>query len=101
MPGARFVHTAPPDNITGHWTGIDHPLSNGNPNALLLVTQNYNPGGGAGAYNDRAIGVWYRSGAKKWAIINQTITGIPTGASFDVVVIPRYKVYMPLVARGS
>ncbi len=52
-----FVHTATAANIAGHYTYIDHPLTNENPNAIVLVTQNWNPGGGSGTYNDHPIGV--------------------------------------------
>ena len=40
VPGARFVHVATTANISGSSTYIDHPLTNGNSNAILLVTQN-------------------------------------------------------------
>jgi hypothetical protein len=101
-PGAdTFVHTATPANSAGHRTDIDNPLSNGSPNAIVLVTQNYNPGGGGGVYNDRAIGVWYRSVTQRWAVFNQAITGIPTGASCNVVVIPRYKYYTSRLCAGT
>ena len=47
VPGVRFVHTATATNTGFNYTLIDHPLTNNNPNAIVLVTQNYNPGGGA------------------------------------------------------
>jgi hypothetical protein len=96
-----FVHTATAANVTSNWTVIDHPLSNNNPNAIVLVTQNWNPSGGSGQYNDHAIGVWYISSAKKWAIFNQDRAAMPAGADFNVVVIPHYKVYIPLVLRDT
>ena len=42
--GVQFVHVATAANITSNWTTIDHPLTNGNPNAIILVTPNWNPG---------------------------------------------------------
>ena len=64
-----FIHTATPANTTFNYTLIDHPLTNNNPNAILMVTQNWNPGGGGtGIYNDQPIGVWYDSMEKKWYI---------------------------------
>jgi hypothetical protein len=77
VPGVRFVHTATAANITGNWTYIDHPLTNENPNAIVLATQNWNPGGAVGTYNNHPIGVWYASGAKKWAVFNQDLAAIP------------------------
>lgn len=79
-----FVHTATAGNISGNWTMIDHPLLNNNPNALVLVTQNFNPGGVGGTYNNKHIGVWYTG--TKWAIFNQDLAAMPVNASFNVVV---------------
>ena len=94
-----FVHTATAANITFNYTLIDHALTNGNPNALVFATQNYNPGGGTGQYNDHPIGVWYSNIAQKWSIFNQDETSsLPDGADFNVIVIVN-KVYLPLVMR--
>ena len=101
VPGARFVHTATAANITSNWTNIDHPLTNDNPNAIVLVTQNWNPGGVGDTYNNQPIGVWYNSIHGKWAIFNQDNTSsMPVGADFNVIVIG-YKVHLPLVLRGT
>jgi hypothetical protein len=83
-----FVHTATAANITGNWTTIDHPLTNNNPNAIVLVTQNWNPGGAGGTYNNHPIGVWYRGSVGKWAIFNQDKTSMPVGADFNVLIPP-------------
>ena len=79
-----FVHAATADNTSGHVTYINHPRINENPNAMVLVTQNWNPGGVGGTYNDHAIGVYYSGGAKKWAIFNQDFANMPDGAAFNV-----------------
>jgi hypothetical protein len=98
---AAFVHTATAENILYNFTLIDHPLSNSNPNAMVLVTQNYNPGGGSGTPNDHEIGVYYRAQAKKWAVFNQDqATTMTEGAAFNVLVIG-HKVHLPLVLGGS
>jgi hypothetical protein len=81
-----FVHTATAANIAGNSTYIDHPRTNGNPNAIVLVTQNWNPGGASGTYNDRPIGMWYSHGAKKWAVFNQDLAAMPSGADFNVLI---------------
>jgi hypothetical protein len=82
--GTKFVHTASASNIISNWTIIDHALLNGNPDAILFVTQNWNPSGTGGIYNNAEIGVWY-DGAN-WAIFNQDLTAIPEGAAFNVFV---------------
>ena len=56
---AALVHTATVANIVNNYTLIDDPLTNNNPNAIVLVTQNWNPGGVGGIYNDHIIGVFY------------------------------------------
>lgn len=93
-PGARdtassnsvFVHRATPENISANSTYLNDPLANGNPDAVVSATQNWNPGGGSGTYNDHAIGVWYDADAGKWAIFNQDRQAMPEGAAFNVVV---------------
>ncbi|MEM8711352.1 MAG: hypothetical protein AAGG01_10395, partial [Planctomycetota bacterium] len=65
--GARaFRHVAQGPNIFagGGLTRLDHPLLNGNPDAILTVTKVYNfPGeAGLGTENDHEIGVRYTDG---------------------------------------
>lgn len=82
-----FVHHATSSNRSNNWTEIDHPLTNGNPQAIILVTPNWNPGGGGlGTYNNHAIGVFYRPSAQRWAIFNQDLAVMPAGAAFNVLI---------------
>ena len=69
--GVQFVHVARAANITSNWTAIDHPLTNGKPNAIILVTPNWNPGSVRGTYDKHPIGVWYDG--SKWAILTRTL----------------------------
>lgn len=82
-----FVQRATAGNITANSTYLDNPSTNNNPNAVLSATQNWNPGGGAGTYNDHPIGVWYDPDVKKWAIFNQDQASMPEGAAFNVAVL--------------
>jgi hypothetical protein len=86
-PGPAFIHKAV-KGITAfdNYTIIDHPLCNDDSNAILIVTQNWNPGGIGGTYNNSAIGVFYNFGSR-WAIFNQNQAEMPDGASFNVLVI--------------
>jgi uncharacterized protein YeaO (DUF488 family) len=94
-----FVHTATAANIYDNVTYIDHPLTNDNPNAIVFVTQNWNPGGVGGKYNDQPIGVWYSSAAQKWAVFNQDYTtDMPVDAAFNVIVFVN-KIYLPIILR--
>jgi hypothetical protein len=88
IPGGpeKFVHRAEPENITENSTYLDDPLVNGEPEAILSVTQNWNPGGGGGTYNDHPVAVRYNAGREKWAIYNTDGSAMPEGAAFNVAV---------------
>jgi len=96
-----FVHHAATGvNIAGHITYIDNPLTNNNPNAIIIVTPNYNPGGVGGTTDNHPIGVVYvGSPVFKWGIFNQDHLPMPDGAAFNVYVVPNYKLYLPLIMR--
>lgn len=81
-----FVHYAEPDNTAGDRTYLDNPLTNGEPDAELAVTQNRSPGGGRGASNDRPISVVYDEGKEEWTIRNKDGAHMPDGAAFNVAV---------------
>ena len=81
-----FVHYAKLGNTEGNSTYLDSPLTNGEPDALLTVTQNWNPGGGRGVYNDHPIDVLYEADIRKWAIYNVDGAPMPDGAAFNVAV---------------
>ncbi|WP_053058094.1 protein kinase domain-containing protein [Rubrobacter aplysinae] len=84
-----LVHSADTGNISANSTYLDIPVANGNPEASITITQNWNPdgdGAGGGVYNDHPVGVWYDAGRERWAIFNQDRAAMPEGASFNVVV---------------
>jgi hypothetical protein len=76
-----FVWTAQAGNITNNWTSIDNPHTNGQPNAIVMVTPRYNPNN---VYDNHPIGVWYHLG--KWTIFHQDVVAMIPGASFNVKV---------------
>jgi hypothetical protein len=84
---AVFVHHATPENTSANSTYLDGPPTDGNPNAVIVVTQNWNPGGSHGKYNDHPIGVWYDRDRSKWAVFNQDRAAMPVGADFNVAVL--------------
>jgi hypothetical protein len=84
---AVFVHRATAENITANSTYLDSETINDNPEAILYVTQSWNPDGGDGIYNDHPVGVWYDEGAGRWAIFNQDREAMPEGAAFNVAVL--------------
>lgn len=74
-----FTHKATAGNTSGHITTITHKASNGNPNAIVMVTQKN------GAVNNNEVGVWYNAG--KWKIFNENRKPMPANAEFNVLVI--------------
>ncbi|MBA3826183.1 MAG: hypothetical protein H0X24_20070, partial [Ktedonobacterales bacterium] len=71
-----FFHVATSANSVGNYTILDDPALNGNPNAIVIVTQNWNPAGVCACrYNPRYIGVWYTG--SHWAIFNEDATPMP------------------------
>jgi len=84
VPGARFVHISTDANRGGDATVIDHPLTNNNPNAIVFVTQNADPGGSGGTVNSHLLGVYYNG--SKWAIFNQSLATMPKGVNFNVLI---------------
>jgi hypothetical protein len=77
-----FVHTVTLENAFGPYTILNHPKLNNNPNAGILLTQNWNPGGTGGIYNNSPMGLRFDNG--RWEIWNQNGTDIPVGASINV-----------------
>lgn len=49
----------------------------------FVVSQNWNPGGGIGVYNDRAIGLTHGG---QWRLFNQDGSSLPEGSAFNVFV---------------
>ncbi len=76
-----FVHKANFNNTDAHITTIDHPDTNGNPNAKIIVTQHW---GATKTYNNHPIGVFYSQG--KWRIFNQGRENLAVGAMFNIMV---------------
>jgi len=81
-----LVHYARLGNTVGNRTYLNNPLIIGEPDAFLRVTQNWNPGGGRGIYNDHPIEVVYEADTRKWAIYNRDGAPMPDGAAFNIAV---------------
>jgi LPXTG-site transpeptidase (sortase) family protein len=79
-----FLHEATAENVSAESTYLDDPLVNGKPDAEISVTQNWNPGGGEGVYNDHPVDVRYDADRGRWAVYNTDRAGMPEGAAFNV-----------------
>jgi sortase A len=82
----KIVHRAESGNLDENSTYLDDPIINGKPGAILSVTQNWNPGGGGGTYNDHPVEARYDTGRHQWAIYNTDGSAMPDGAAFNVAV---------------
>jgi hypothetical protein len=81
-----FIHRAEPDNTSENTTYLDDPLTNSRSGVVVSVTQNWNPGGGRGVYNDHPVGVFYDKKAQQWAVYNLDGAPMPDGATFNIAV---------------
>lgn len=88
LPSAskRFVHRAELINTVDNVTYVDDPMTNGEPDAIVSVTQNWNPGGGVGIYNDHPVGVLYDKDVNKWTVYNLDGAPMPKGTAFNIAV---------------
>lgn len=84
--GIMYVHTATSENISFAATRLDHPLLNGNPNAIILIAHNWNGMGAPGVYNNHVSGVWYRESDSRWYIFNEDYTEHVVGAKYNVFI---------------
>jgi hypothetical protein len=94
LPAGFFVHTATTANTVGAVTYMDCASLNGSNHYYVFASQNWNPPGSTGVYNDSPIGLWYSADGpadpalkNRWAIVNQDGSNIPLGASFNVMYI--------------
>lgn len=83
--GAAFVQRADSGNIFANSTYLDHPASNGKPDAIVFATPVRLPDSEA-PDNARPIGVWYDAERERWAVYNQDRAPMPEGASFNVTI---------------
>lgn len=77
-----YLHKSTVDNTDGHITQIDHPDCNGNPNAKVIITQNW---GTNGKFNNHEVGVYYNG--VRWAIYNEDKADLTVGAAFNVLIV--------------
>lgn len=81
-----FVQTATTANTLGGATYIDSPLTNDNPNAMILITPNYDPDGTDGFNSDHPVGAYYNPTLKQWGVLNEDGTSMAIGAQFNIMI---------------
>ncbi len=88
-----FVQTTTTANTAGSFTYLDDSLTNNNPNAVIMVTANWNPNGVYTGIDNHLVGVMYITAyvpwkgiEGTWAIFNEDGSPMPIGVSFNVIV---------------
>jgi hypothetical protein len=79
-----FTLTASSGNIDGDSAFINSSKTNGMPTVKLQMTQNWNPGGVGGVYNNHIVGVW--DNGAQWGAFNEDGVTMPVGPSFNILV---------------
>lgn len=79
-----YVVTATASNTDGYILFLNEFPLNSRPSEQFVVTQDMNPGGTSGVYNNHAIGIWYDPYRAEWTIYNEDLSPIPIGASFNI-----------------
>jgi hypothetical protein len=81
-----FVQTATTANTSGGATYINSPLTNGNPNAMILITPNVDPNGTNQFVSDHPVGAYYNPTLKQWGVLNEDGTSMGVGAHFNIMI---------------
>ena len=93
----QFTHIASKENnsCNGNCTMLDIPQLNGNPKAIIFVTQKEQ------GLNPHPIGVYYFKG--RWNIMNLDQAGIPAGSEFEVeyFINPDKEHFQYLIKKGN
>jgi hypothetical protein len=84
--GATAILTASSSNTSGDTTYINNSETTGNPNNVTLVTQNWNPGGSGGTYNNAQTGVWYTGNQE--GMFNESGSSPPVNSAYNLLIFP-------------
>ncbi len=85
-----FVHRATGATIDPsglHRTTISNPLCDGDPNAILIITHNYNPGLTGNLADTHPTSVFYNSGLSKWQIYHDDFVALTTNSAWNVMIV--------------
>lgn len=85
-PDISFVHQATASTITGNYTEIDHPLLNGNPDAVFVLNHVFDHPDATNSMVgcNHTLGTWYKSSTSRWTIFTEDAAAFPVNAAFSV-----------------
>jgi hypothetical protein len=95
-PTAVFIHRCTSGNVVASPGGntitvIDHPMCNGNPNAILFVTPRINLDNFTGYYTYEDFAIAWSATRNRWVLLNTSILDelgdFDVGDSFNVMVV--------------
>jgi hypothetical protein len=78
-----FIQRAVSTNTFNFYTVINNPITDNDPNAILIITHNFSAD--TNSENVTPVGVFYN--APKWTIINEDNSPMALGRAFNVLVI--------------
>jgi hypothetical protein len=81
-----FVQTATTANTLGGATYINSPLTNDNPNAMILITPNIDPDGANEFVSDHPVSAYYNPTLKQWGVLNEDGSSMAIGAHFNIMI---------------
>ncbi len=87
---AVFVQRATAANIDSngvHRTTISNPLCDGDPNAILIITHNYNPGNTGSILDTNACSVYYNPTLLKWQIYHDNFVPMTANDAWNVLIV--------------
>jgi hypothetical protein len=70
----------------GDGTVFSNSVSNGNPDALILDTPDWNPGGKGGTASTSQTAVEYDTTASRWGVFDQNGTAAPLHSAYNVLI---------------
>ncbi len=87
---AVFVQRATAANIEAgatHRTTITNPLCDGDPDAILIITHNYNPSLTGNILDTNPTSVYYNSSLAKWQIYHDNFVAMTVNNAYNVLII--------------
>jgi hypothetical protein len=82
--GGLFTATSSAATRVGGAVVIDDPRSNGDPQATLLLTHNWNPPGVPGTYHNKRSALRYDGALGRWTVLNLDGTSVADNVSFNI-----------------
>ncbi|MCH9660053.1 MAG: T9SS type A sorting domain-containing protein [Bacteroidetes bacterium] len=98
---SMFVHTAEASTISADASFIDHPDLNGNPDAKILISHNWNPAGASGIYNDNNTGAFYSAGQSQWAVYNEDGSSMIENSAYNIYIAQGSEVFLHIADAAN